>query len=494
VTTRSTPERLRAVDRAVDIEPLTIHPQILLPPGEPARGVAAELYAEVAGGPIVSPHGHIDAALLAQDTPFGDPAALLVTPDHYVTRLLHAHGVGLDELRPPADPRSIWRHLCEHWQLLSGTVVRLWTELTLHDVLGARVAPSAATADLLFDELSQRLALPESRPRALYERFAIELLATTDDPADDLRHHRALAADPGWSGRVIPTFRPDAYFDLARPGWPARIERLAAAADIAIDTYDDFVVALQRRRSVFAEHGATSSDHGVERLATERLEDRAARRIFAAALRGESGQQDAAAFGAHMLDEMARMSCDDGLVMQLHPGVLRDHHGATLRGHGPNAGADIPIRAEFTRALRPLLERYGTHPRFRLVLFTIDETTFSRELAPLAGFYPSVYVGAPWWFLDSPAGMLRFRRAVTDTVGFHRTAGFVDDARSLCSIPVRHDVARRVDCAFLAELVCEHRLALGEAATVARDLAHDHVLQVFRLGGDISRSAHRTEA
>jgi glucuronate isomerase len=342
-----------------------------------------------------------------------------------------------------------------------------------------RIAPSGATADVLFDELSECLALPEYRPRALYERFAIELLATTDDPADDLRHHRALAADPGWYGRVIPTFRPDAYVDPGRPGWPARIERLAAAADTPIDTYDDFVAALERRRQVFAELGATASDHGVERLETERLDDRAARRIFAAALHGESAPQDAAAFSAHMLDEMARMSCEDGLVMQLHPGVLRDHHGPTLQSHGPNAGADIPLRAQFTTALRPLLQRYGTHPRFRIVLFTVDETTFSRELAPLAGFYPSVYLGAPWWFLDSPAGMLRFRRAVTDTVGFHRTAGFVDDARSLCSIPVRHEVARRVDCAFLAELVCEHRLALDEALQVARDLAHDRALQVF---------------
>jgi glucuronate isomerase len=464
------------------IEPLAIHPHILLPPGEPARSVAAELFAEVVGAPIVSPHGHVDPALLAQDTPFGDPAALLVTPDHYVTRLLHAHGVGLGELRPPAEPRAIWRRLCEHWPVLVGTVVRLWLELILHDVLGARTAPSAATADHLFDELCERLALPESRPRALYRRFGIELLATTDDPADDLRHHRTLAADPAWDGRVVPTFRPDAYLDVARPGWPERIGRLATAADMEIGTYDDFVAALARRRAFFAEHGATASDHGVEHLATERLDERAAHRVFAAALRGESDARDAAAFGAHMLDEMARMACDDGLVMQLHPGVLRDHHGPTLASQGPNAGADIPVRGEFTRALRPLLERYGTHPRFRMVLFTVDETTFARELAPLAGFYPSVYLGAPWWFLDSPAGMLRFRRAITDQIGVHRTAGFVDDARALCSIPARHEVARRVDCAFLAELVCEHRLALAEAAMLARELAYDLPLRVFRLG------------
>jgi glucuronate isomerase len=464
-------------------EPLTIHPDVLLPAGEPARGVAAELYAEVAGVPIVSPHGHVEAALLAHDTPFTDPAALLVTPDHYVTRLLHAHGVALDELRPPADPRAIWRQLCACWPLLGGTVVRLWLELILHDVLGVRVTPSAEAADALFDELCERLALARSRPRALCERFAIELLATTDDPADDLRHHRALTARPGWEGRVVPTFRPDAYLDPSRPGWPARLERLAAAAGMAIGTYDDFVAALEQRRGVFAAHGATSSDHGVEQLRTERLDGRAARRIFAAALRGDCPPRDAAAFAAHMLDEMARMSSEDGLVMQLHPGVLRDHHAATLRAHGANAGADIPLRAEFTRSLRPLLDRYGTLPRFRLVLFTVDETTFSRELAPLAGFYPSVYLGAPWWFLDSPAGMLRFRRAVTDTIGFHRTAGFVDDARALCSIPARHEVARRVDCSFLAGLVCEHRLPIAEAAAIARELADGQARRVFRLAG-----------
>jgi glucuronate isomerase len=461
--------------------PLNIDPDILLPPSAPLRGVAAELYASVARLPIVSPHGHVEAAVLARDIPFADPAALLVTPDHYVTRLLHAHGVALEELRPPADPRSVWRHLCEHWPLLGGTVARLWLELILHDVLGVRSMPSGAGADVLFDDLSERLARADARPRALYERFGIELLATTDDPADDLRHHRALAADGGWRGRVIPTFRPDRYLDVSRPDWRAGIERLAAAADMAIETYDDFVAALERRRGYFADHGATSTDHGVQRLATERLGVRAARRIFAAALRGDGRPREAGPFGAHMLDEMARMSCEDGLVMQLHPGVQRDHHGATRRAHGPDVGADIPVRMEFTSALRPLLQRYGTSPRFRIVLFTVDETTFSRELAPLAGFYPSVRLGAPWWFLDSPAGMLRFRRAVTDSVGFHRTAGFVDDARALCSIPARHDVARRVDCSFLSELVCEHRLSLDEAAAIARELAHELPLRTFRL-------------
>lgn len=434
--------------------------------------IADELFEQVAWLPIVSPHGHVDAALLAQDAPWPDPATLLVKPDHYVTRLLHADGVALRELLE-GEPRDVWRALCERWAVLRGTTVRLWLELVLRDVLGVRTPPSADT----FDEIAARLAQPEFRPRALYRRFGIEVLATTDDPADDLRHHRALAADAGWEGRVIPTFRPDAYLD---PGG-ADVERLAAAADMAIEMYDDYIAALEQRRGFFREHGATATDHGVMHLDTRRLDIGDARRIFAAVLRGEATGAERVAFAAHMLDEMARMTCEDGLVMQLHPWVLRDHHGPTFQALGPNVGADIPVQAEYTNALRPLLERYGTHPRFRLVVYTIDETTLSRELAPLAGFYPSVYLGAPWWFLDSPAGMLRFRQAVTDTVGFARTAGFVDDARGFCSIPVRHQVARRADCTFLAQLVAEHRLSLDEAADTARDLAHDLPRRVFRL-------------
>jgi glucuronate isomerase len=434
--------------------------------------VADALFEQVATLPIVSPHGHVDAALLADDAPWPDAATLLVKPDHYVTRLLHADGVPLDDLLH-GEPRAVWRLLCEHWAALRGTTVQLWLELVLRDVLDVAAPPTDET----FDQIAQRLAQPEFRPRALYRRFGIEALATTDDPTDDLRHHQALAGDDSWDGRVIPTFRPDAYLDPAT----ADLDRLAAAAGISVDTYDDYIAAMELRRETFRAHGATASDHGVTHLDTRRLADGEARRIFSAARRGQATAEQRGAFCAHMLDELARMACEDGLVMQLHPWVLRDHHSPTAQMFGPNVGADIPLRAEYTRALRPLLERYGTHPRFRLVVYTIDETTYSRELAPLAGFYPSVYLGAPWWFLDSPAGMMRFRQAVTETVGFARTAGFVDDARSFCSIPARHRVARRVDCAFLAQLVAEGRLSLDEAADTARDLAYDLPRRVFRL-------------
>jgi glucuronate isomerase len=183
----------------------------------------------------------------------------------------------------------------------------------------------------------------------------------------------------------------------------------------------------------------------------------------------------------HLLLEMARMSCDDGLVMTLHPGVRRGHHGPTTAAFGPDTGNDIPIRAEFTDALRPLLERYGTHPGFHLVVFTVDETVFSRELAPLAGFYPTLYVGVPWWFLDAPEAIRRFRAAVTETAGFSRTSGFVDDTRAFCSIPARHDMSRRIDAGWLSQLVAEHRLDEDEAADTALDLVSGRPREVFKL-------------
>lgn len=467
---------------------IQLHPDRLLPTDPTQRSIARRLYAEVAHLPIISPHGHVDPGILAMDEPFGDPANLFVVPDHYVTRLLHAHGVPLDRLGvPPGNPvtpvpaREIWRTFCEHWWAFRGTPSRYWLETELVEVFGVRLRPSAETADALFDELSERLARPEFRPRALYERFGIEVLATTDDPASDLADHKALAEDPSWKGRVIPTFRPDAYLDATRPDWPECVERLGAVSGVDTTSYGGYIEALEQRRAYFKAHGATASDHGALDAGSEPLTPSEASRIFAAALKGTASPEEATAFRRHMLTEMARMACDDGMVMQLHPAVLRNHHTATFERFGPDVGCDIPTAAEYTRALRPLLERYGTHPNFRIVLFTTDEDVFSREIAPLAGFYPSVFVGAPWWFIDTPDAILRFRAAVTDTVGFHKTAGFVDDTRAYCSIPARHDMARRLDCAFLARLVAEHRLPEDEAVETARDLAYHLPASTFQV-------------
>jgi glucuronate isomerase len=469
------------------LPPLRLHPDRLLPADPGVRALARRLYEEVRGRPILSPHGHVDPRLLVDDAPFTDPVALLVTPDHYVTRLLHASGVALADLGVGRGPlgedraRAVWRTVCAHWGVFRGTPVRHWLDAELAGIFGVTERPGPATADRIYDRIAECLADDAFRPRALFRRFGIEVLATTDDPGDDLTAHRALAADPGLPARVIPTFRPDRYLEPGRSGWAAAVNRLGRAADTDTGDYDGYLRALESRRRHFVEHGATSADHSHLDARTDPLPRAEAARIFRAALTGRVSEAEATAFRRNMLLEMARMSCEDGLVMTLHPGVRRDHHGPTFRRYGPDTGHDLPVRTEYTEALRPLLERYGTHPAFQLVLFTLDETAFSREIAPLAGFYPSVYAGAPWWFLDAPDAIRRYRRAVTETAGFTRTSGFVDDTRAFCSIPARHDMSRRLDCGVLAELVAEHRLEEDEALEVAVDLVTAVPRRAFKL-------------
>jgi glucuronate isomerase len=467
--------------------PLELHPDRLLPADPGTRSIARRLYDHVRELPVIAPHGHVDAALLLDDHPFRDPATLLVTPDHYVTRLLHADGielaalgVGQGELSEGAS-RQAWRLLCERWHVYQGTPVRYWLEAELADIFGVTVAPSAGTADAIYDQIAAALADDAFRPRALFERFGISVLATTDDPASDLAAHAALAADPAWYGRVVPTFRPDRYLEPGQTGWAEAVTALGKAADVDTGDYAGYLSALEQRRRHFIQHGAVSADHSHVDARTDPLSPAEAARIYRAALAGEAGTGEATAFRRHMLLEMARMSCDDGLVMTLHPGVRRNHHGPTFQRYGADVGADIPVRVEFTDALRPLLERYGTHPGFHLVVFTIDETVWSRELAPMAGFYPSVYLGVPWWFLDAPDAIRRFRSAVTEATGFARTSGFVDDTRAFCSIPARHDMSRRVEAGFLAGLVAEHRLGEDEAADIARHLTSTQPEAVFKL-------------
>jgi glucuronate isomerase len=467
--------------------PLVLHPDRLLPAEPGVRAIARRLYAATAELPLLSPHGHVPAQLLLDDRPFADPTSLLITPDHYVTRLLHANGVPLERLgvgratMSESESRVAWRALCANWAAFRGTPVRYWLESQLAGLFAITVQPSVATADAIYDQIATSLAQSESRPRALAGRFGLEVLATTDDPVDDLAAHSALAADPTWAPRVLPTFRPDRYLEVGRPDWPELARQLGASADVDTGSYAGFIDALERRRRYFIEHGATSADHGHADAGTAPLPIDEAERTYRAALTSEVTAEQATAFRRHLIFEMARMSVEDGLVMTLHPGVRRGHHRPTAERFGPDTGHDIPIVTEFTDALRPLLERFGTEPNFTLVLFTVDETTFSRELAPLAGFYPSVYVGAPWWFLDAPDAIRRYRRAVTETVGFRRTAGFVDDTRAFCSIPARHDMARRVDAGYLAGLVAEHRLDEEEAIETAIELVTRQPRVAFKL-------------
>jgi glucuronate isomerase len=471
------------------VPPLTLDPDRLFAADGRERAVARELFAQVDHLPLVSPHGHVDPGLLAENRPFPDPAALFVTPDHYVTRMIHSQGVPYASLGLPPidgettdrDPRAIWRLFCRHWHAFRGTPSQLWLTQGLHDLFGVRVRPSPDTADDIYEDIAERLAQPESRPRRLYDRFRLEVLATTDSPLSDLAAHRALAADPTWPGRVVPTFRPDDLVDLTAPDWTERVGRLAEMSGCDTGSYAGFVAALEQRRHDFRDLGATATDHGPPNAASEELTDESAAPLYLRALAGQATDADREVFQAHMLGQFARMSCDDGLVMQLHPGVLRDHNAALRQMHGGDIGGDIPTPTDFVHGLRPLLNRYGSHPNFTLVVFTVDESTFSRELAPMAGHYPAMRLGAPWWFLDAPEAMRRFREATTETAGFYNTAGFVDDTRAFCSIPARHDVARRIDCAYLARLVAEGRLAGDEAAEVAVDLAYRIPKSVFRV-------------
>lgn len=467
--------------------PLRLHPDRLLPPDPGVRSIARRILAAVAGLPVVSPHGHVDPRLLLDDAPFPDPTSLLVTPDHYVTRLLHADGVDLEALGvgqgelSEAAARAAWRLLCGRWDRFGGTPVRTWLEAELVELFGVDVRPSASTADHVYDRVADCLGRDEYRPRALYRRFGIEVLATTDDPADDLAAHAALMADPTWTGRVVPTFRPDRYLEPDRATWHHDVARLGDVADVDTGDYAGYLQALERRRRSFVDHGATSADHAHIDAGTAPLGDGEAARIYRSALAGEATPAEATAFRRHMVSEMARMSCDDGLVMMLHPGVRRGHHRPTADRFGSDTGHDIPVAVEFTDALRPLLDRFGTHPGFHLVVFTTDETSWSRELAPMAGFYPSVFVGVPWWFLDAPESIRRFRSAVTPTAGFSRTSGFVDDTRAFCSIPARHDMGRRVDAGVLATMVAEHRMDEAEAVHTATDLVGGLPRRVFKL-------------
>ena len=469
-------------------------PDRLFPADPATRAIARELYAEVRGLPLICPHGHVDPALLADDAPLPDPAALFVAPDHYLTRMLYSQGVPPQRLGVPdrsgrvqVGPREAWRTFCEHWYLFRGTPSRLWLEESLAEIFGVTRPLGPETADVVYDELAARIAEPAYRPRALLRRFGIEVLATTDSPLDSLDHHARLAAD-GWGGsqrRIIPTFRPDPVTDPERPGWAAAVARLGEITGADTGSYPGFLDALARRREDFRRAGATATDHGHPTAATADLDPAAASGLYGRLLR-EAEQdgadpEDAELFRAQMLTESARMSVDDGLVMQLHPGAVRNHDRYLYDAFGPDSGGDIPAATDYVHALRPLLDRFGDDPRLRLVLFTLDESAYSRELAPLAGVYPAVYLGPAWWFYDSPEGMRRYRELTTETAGFYNTVGFTDDTRAFPSIPVRHDVARRVDCGFLARLVAERRLPAGEAAEVARDLAYRLPKRAYRL-------------
>jgi len=467
---------------------LALHPDRLFPADERTRSIARALYAPIKDLPIVSPHGHTDPAWFAYDQNFANPAELLIVPDHYVFRMLYSQGIRLEDLGVPTvdgsateqDPRKIWKIFADHYYLFRGTPSRAWLDWVFSEVFGLDVRLEPATADLYYDTIDAALKTPAFKPRALFERFNIEAIATTESPLDGLEHHKAIR-ESGWNGKVVTAYRPDPVIDPEAIGFVDNLRRFGEMAGEDISTWDGYLRAHENRRAFFREAGATSTDHGHPTAFTADLPRAECEALYAKVRSGQANYADAELFRGQMLTEMARMSIDDGMVMQLHPGAYRSHNPGVLDRFGRDKGADIPMPTEYVRNLKPLLDRFGNDPRLTLILFTLDEDTYSRELAPLAGHYPVLRLGPPWWFHDSPEGMRRFRERATETGGFYNTVGFNDDTRAFLSIPARHDVARRMDCAFLARLVAEHRLEEDEAHEVARALTYDLVKAAYKL-------------
>ena len=467
---------------------MALHPDRLLPIEPAARAIARELYAGVKDLPIISPHGHTEPRWYAENAAFADPVSLFVRPDHYIFRMLYSQGISLEALGVPdrqgvvhnTDNRAIWRLFAKNWHLFRGTPSRVWFEHSLETLFGVTERLGEANADAIYDTIDAALKTPAFRPRALYEAFNIEAISTTDGALDPLAWHDQIRAS-GWQGRVLPAYRPDAVVDPDRDaaGFAERVAQLCDLAGTPV-SWDGYLEAHRVRRAYFIARGATSTDHGHPSAFTADLPRDDAAALFDRVLAGPTGA-DAELFRGQMLTEMARMSLDDGLVMQLHPGSFRNHSPALFKAYGPDKGADIPTPTDYVRALKPLLDAVGTDPRLTLILFTLDETSYSRELAPLAGVYPALRLGPAWWFFDSFEGMRRFRETTTETAGFYNTVGFNDDTRAFMSIPARHDLSRRVDCGYLAGLVADHRLELEEAHELAHELAYGLVKRAYRI-------------
>ena len=458
----------------------------LFPADEKTRTIARRLYAGIRDLPIVSPHGHTQAGWFAGNEPFPDPVTLLVQPDHYIFRMLYSQGISLEELeianKPVENPRKVWRIFASNYHLFRGTPSRLWLDYVFENLFGLTERLSAKTADAFYDTIEAKLREKEFLPRALFERFRIEVLATTDSPLDSLEDHKALR-ESGWKGRILPTFRPDPLVDPAFHGFAKNVIALGQLTGQDTGSWRGYLRALEKRRHFFKAMGATATDHGHPTARTADMGEQKAEWLFGKVLEGEADEEQQELFRAQMLTEMARMSLEDGLVMQIHPGSVRNHNAQLLARYGRDMGADIPQQTEYVHALKPLLDRFGNEPGLTVILFTLDETAFSRELAPLAGHYPCLRLGPPWWFFDSPEGMQRFRETVTETAGFYNTVGFNDDTRAFLSIPARHDVARRSDAAFLARMVAEHRLEEDEAMDLAEELTVGLVRKAYRLRG-----------
>ena len=469
---------------------MRLDPQRFFPADPAQRKIASELFGTIEKLPIVSPHGHTDPAWFAYDQPFEDAVSLLLWPDHYLLRLLYSVGVTLKSIGIAAqdgsggvvetDRRKIWKRFAEYYYIFRGTPCRAWLDHTFLEVFGLDRGFGPDMADYYYDAINQKLASPAFRPRALFQRFNIETIATTENSLDSLKDHAAIAAS-GWNGRVITTFRPDEVTDPDHEIFFEALTKIGELSGEDTGSWKGYLRAIENRRAFFRAHGATATDHGHATAQTANLSPAESEALFAKVSTGKADAREREQFRAQMLTEMARMSVEDGMVMQIHSGCWRNHNELIYRRFGRNIGGDMPMQGAFMGPLKPLLDRFGNNPDFTLVLFTLDETTYSRELAPLAGHYPCLKLGPAWWFHDSPEGMMRYRRLTTESAGFYNTAGFNDDTRAYFSIPARHDLARRIDCTYLSELVIQGRLPMEEAAEVAQDLAYRLPKKVYKL-------------
>jgi glucuronate isomerase len=463
---------------------MLIHEDRLFPADPATRKIARALYAQVAKLPLISPHGHTQASWFAKNEPFPDPATLFVQPDHYVFRMLYSQGISMDDLglgQPVIeDPRKVWRIFAQNYYLFRGTPTRIWLDYSFQELFDFKERLSEKTADHYFDTIQEKLSRPDYLPRALFNKFRLEVLTTTDPPTDSLDSHKAIRAS-GWNARILPTFRPDSVVDPEFAAFAQNIATLGEMHGEDTANWEGYLNALRKARTRFKEMGCTATDHGHPTAQTADLSEAEAAKLYSAVLAGYADAAQQELFRAQMLTEMARMSLDDGLVMQIHPGSFRNHNRFIFERYGRDMGADMPRPTNYVDALQPLLNRFGNEKNLTIILFMLDESALSRELAPLAGHYPCLRLGPPWWFHDSPEGMMRFRELTTETAGFYNTVGFNDDTRAFLSIPARHDVARRVDCAFLARLVAEHRLDEDEAFEVAHDLAYELAKKAYRL-------------
>ncbi|RIA46930.1 glucuronate isomerase [Hephaestia caeni] len=471
---------------------LSLNPDRLFPADSSTRALARSLYESIVDLPIISPHGHTDPAWFATDAAWDNATELLLAPDHYIFRMLYSQGIDLDALRvprrdgvPATDPRAAWRLFASNYHLFRGTPSRMWLDHVFADVFGCDRLLDAATADDYYDRINAALATPDFRPRALFDRFRIAFLATTEGADDPLDHHAAIRRS-GWKGRVVTTYRPDSVIDVEHEAFAGALATFGTLTGEDVSSWKGYLAAHRKRRADFRAAGATATDHGFATAQTANLTPTESEALFGRIIAGTWSPADAELFRAQMLTEMAKMSVDDGMTMQIHPGASRNHNAALFHSHGRDKGADIPMRTDYVQALKPLLDVVGNEPGLTVILFTLDESTYTRELAPLAGHYPCLRLGPPWWFHDSPEGMRRFREMTTETAGFYNTVGFNDDTRAFLSIPARHDVARRVDCAFLARLVGEGRLTDWEAADLAHELTDGLVRKAYKLDAPLS--------